>query len=76
MRIGDFKKQPSAKVEVHPSPDEQISLTIHQATLQNVIECDVGCLSEEEISTSLLYFENMEITYNTNTFVVTRLLSQ
>ena len=74
MRIGDCKTQVCAKVEVHPSPGEQINLTIFQGNLQTVIERDVAHLSEEEISMSLLYFENLEITYNTKTFVVTKLL--
>jgi hypothetical protein len=36
MRIGDCKKQLSAKVEVHPSPDEP-SIKLPYRTLLNVM---------------------------------------
>jgi hypothetical protein len=57
-----------------PNDKKGKALGTRLGNLQTVIERDVAHLSEEEISMSLLYFENLEITYNTKTFVVTKLL--
>ena len=73
MKMSKCKTQLSVKVEVCPSPDEQLQLTIFDPTLQLIIDQNVYDLSEEELCVKLLYFEGVEITYNANTSVVTDL---
>ena len=56
MKMRKCKKLLSVKVEVHPSPDQQLPLTIYDATLQQINDKMVADLSEEELCTQLLYF--------------------
>jgi hypothetical protein len=52
---------------------DQLNLTIFQNVLQRVIEGDVVTLGEEKVAEALLLFKNVNIKYNTNTFVVIEL---
>ena len=72
MRIGQCKTQLSVKIEIHPSSGEELELTVMQSTLETIIK-NVDNLGRDELSSLLFNMDNLEITYNTNNFVVSKI---
>lgn len=74
MRIADCKRQLCAKLVVlSPEKENQIDLTVFENVLENVFVGDLQSLTEDEVMEVLLLLENLTITYNTKTMVITHL---
>ncbi len=72
MRLADCKKQLCADIVVSPSGGNPVILTVFQNVLETLIT-NLVKLNQDELSETLLSLENLKVTYNSKTLVVTEL---
>ena len=72
MRAANCEIQMCAKLVIKPKDDEQpVHLTAFENALKTALKCDVACLSEEEIAERLLLLDELTVSYNPRSMIIT-----
>ena len=58
---------------VHSSDNKELHLTAFEAALRNVIVGELHSLTESEVGEVLLLLENLTITYNGTSMLITKI---
>ena len=73
MCLADCSKQICVRIVVLPENQKELRLTAFENTLQNVIAGELHSLTQSEIAKVLLLLEDITITYNSTSMIVTKI---
>ncbi len=74
MRLADCSTQMFARILVHSPQNKELHLTAFENVLLTVILGDFDSLTEADVAEVLLLLEDITVTYNSTSMVITKLL--